>query len=51
MKKGKSDARAGFILYVVVMLVLTGIYLGLQSTVWGRHVWEILSTQPTNWHL
>ena len=46
-----KDIKGGFVLYVVVMLVLTGIYLGLQATPWGRHVWQILSTQPSNWHI
>ena len=46
-----SDIKGGFLIYVVVMLALVAIYLALQSTPWGRHVWLILSTQPSNWHL
>lgn len=51
MSKSNKDAKSGLILYVLVMLGLVAIYLGLQSTAWGRHVWEILSTQPSDWHL
>ena len=46
-----SDIKGGFVIYVVVMLILVGIYFALQTTAWGRHVWQIISTQPSNWHI
>lgn len=47
----KSEIRVGFIAYLVFMAFLATIYFWLQTSSWGRHVWQILSTQPNGWHL
>jgi ABC-type xylose transport system permease subunit len=47
----RKEIRQGFVIYVIVMAVMFAIYLALQSSAWGRHVWAILSTQPSNWHI